>query len=1050
MENRTMTRHYSHLQRPSGRIHRAAVVVALLGSACSFGDTLEPYYSGGGPELSSLSVSEEQGNVGGQTTTISGSGFGEDLTLITVVFGSQNANILSVSDSSIDVLVPRGPVEGGWVDVTVGTADGQDRAEDVYHYDTRLGAEVDIFENQVAYISITNDYFSCGGGIGNVLTNPSLMAAYGWTEADIEGGIAGWEGPEDPKFSPWETFCNEGLTFGGYVGIDGRSELLEFPYPRLHTLYAGYRNGFGGNVDLSPGEWSVQVPPQEVIGVDLEGFYDDQRYEIDDFVVTNVDVREAVSGEDRAWCADLSALTDVGWDATGSSDEDGCEYRDFSTNAPFYKELEDCSGSNGKQYDLSEMQFCQADDYENTRSYRYEAEWPVGDYFFKGADSNGDLALMSPVTIQLDVPEAGIEGVQVVLPEAAVFRGEVGWNVDAFGTALQGALKGAYGLVGFSDTCADSDGDGESTAEDIAATVSWMPSEAKISTGDGVVGGRTYVRFSIQAAGFGWYGGEGAIMKATITVDDEYNVDEETGESTLAIPASVLYQVPTMLQDFGGFSSDGEESTTDECGEFIPDADIQFEWADPDVVNYGFVITQAERITEYAIEAEALRPEGAAASAPTPTLGFAYSTGDIGYTIFGTASDGSPSWLNPADGQTSCGDCADNDGDGWSDVNDPDCTVTDVDGDGISDADSSQLSEDNARFGLTSCNDLVDNDDDGDIDSEDDDCNRATDEESNCSDREDNDGDGWEDRDDIDCQEGGIGYEDGFSEFECNDDIDNDGDGAIDTEESECRRPTDRETNCNDGIDNDEDSLIDDADPECVDEFDGVENVRNSTDTTCNDGVDNDGDGWFDLEDPDCPTLLGEEIGLGTTECNDGIDNDLHGDIDRDDPTCERIGALGDESPAFSAGCADSSDNDSDGYTDGNDPDCEYAPFSLERLPYHEPGLYPGVPACYNGVDDDGNGDTDAADPDCVNFDGAPSGFVQAEDPAAPGCTNGVDDDEDSWVDFDDPDCDGGIEEVGFGGTECNDGVDNDDDTLIDAEDPDCSDADDFESDASP
>ena len=1042
MENRTMTRPFSHLPRPCGHTRRTAVAVALLGSACSFGDTLEPYYSGSAPELSSLSVTEELGNVGGQTTTISGSGFGDDPALITVVFGSQNARILALTDSTIEVEVPRGPVEGGWVDVTVGTATGQDRSEDAYHYDTRMGAEIDIFENQVAYISVTNDYFSCGGGIGNVLANPALLSAYGWSEDDIAAGASAWEGPDDPKFSPWETFCNEGLTFGGYVGIDGRSEMLEFPYPRLHTLYAGYRNGFGGNFDLSPNQWSVQVPSQDIIGVDLEAFYDDQRVEVDDFVITNVDVRNAKDADERAWCADLSALISVEWDGEGSSDSDGCEYRDFSTNAPFYKELSDCSGSNGKLYDISEMSFCQADDYENTRSYRYEAEWPVGEYFFKGTDSNGDLDALSPVTIRLDVPEADIDGVEIVLPEAAVFRGNVGWNVGVFGAGAQTALQGAYGLVGFSDSCADSDGDGQSTSADIAATVSWIPSEAEISTGDGIVGGRTYVRFSITAAGFGWFGGEGAVMKATITVDDHHNVDEETGVATLEIPAAVLYQVPSMLQNFGGVAGQTEDPVTDECGDFIPGAEIEFEWADPAVSNYGFVITQAERITEYAVEAGGdLILEGSSSSAPTPTLVFGYSTGDIGYTIFGSASDGTASWLNPADGQTSCGDCADNDGDGWSDVEDPDCIITDVDGDGISDATVDQLSEDNARFGLTSCNDLEDNDNDGDIDSEDEDCNRATDEESNCSDRTDNDGDGWEDRDDIDCQEGGAGYESGFSEFECNDDLDNDGDGLIDTEEAECRRPTDRETNCNDGIDNDEDSLIDESDPECLDEFDGIENERNNTDTTCNDGVDNDSDGWVDLEDPDCPTLLGEEVGFGITGCNDGIDNDLHGDIDRDDPTCVRVGALGDETPGFSAGCADSSDNDTDGYIDGNDPDCEYAPFSIERLQYHEPGLYPGIPACYNGIDDDGNGDTDAADPDCVNSAGEPSGFVQAEDPAAPGCTNGLDDDDDGWIDSDDPDCDGGIEELGLGLSDCNDGIDNDDDTFVDADDPDCVDA---------
>ncbi len=183
-----MTRQISILQRIGRQPHRAAIALALLGSACSFGDKLEPYYSGSAPEVSSLSVTEEQGNVGGQVTTVSGSGFGDDPSMVTVIFGSQNATIRSVSDSTIEVVVPRGPVEGGWVDVVVGTAGGQSRADDAYYYDTRMGADTDIFENQVAYISVTNDYFSCGGGIGNVQVNPALMGAYGWSPEEIEQG----------------------------------------------------------------------------------------------------------------------------------------------------------------------------------------------------------------------------------------------------------------------------------------------------------------------------------------------------------------------------------------------------------------------------------------------------------------------------------------------------------------------------------------------------------------------------------------------------------------------------------------------------------------------------------------------------------------------------------------------------------------------------------------------------------------------------------------------------------------------------------------------
>ena len=282
-----------------------------------------------------------------------------------------------------------------------------------------------------------------------------------------------------------------------------------------------------------------------------------------------------------------------------------------------------------------------------------------------------ELALFEPTTIQLDVPEAGIAGVQVELPEAAVFLGDTGWNTSYFSPSANTQTKGIYGLLGFQDTCADSDNDGDTTSADIAATVTWRPSQVELTEGDGITGARTFVRFTVTAAGFGWYGGEGAVMKATITVDDFHNTDFGDEDdpyddvSTLEIPASVLYQVPSMVQDFGGLNipEDAGAELYDECGEFAPGADIQFEWAKSDVVNYGFVITQVERVTEYAVEAPDLGGD----------LVFAYSSGDIGYTVFGTASDGSASWLNPVDGSSTCGDCNDSDDDGWADAEDPDC-----------------------------------------------------------------------------------------------------------------------------------------------------------------------------------------------------------------------------------------------------------------------------------------------------------------------------------------------------------------------------------------
>ncbi len=1023
---------------------RCAVLLALLASGCSFGDTLETYYAKNNVAVSGIDVTSEAGNIGGQTAVLTGSGFGSDANAVTVVFGSQNATVVSATDSSITVVVPRGPIEGGAVDISVGTAGGQATLADAYFYDTRLGDGVevvsddgpeDVFADEIAYIAVTNDYFSCGGGIGNIWANPDLLLAYGWTAEQVAEGPSLWTGTDDLSvYSPYETFCNEGLTFGSPVGIDGRAEQLEFKYPRLHSLFAGYRNGFGGNFDVSPNKWSVQVPSQDIATFDIENFYAELRTEINDFVITNVDVQEL--SENVEWCADMSAMAEGTLIPTdGATDPDGCAYGELSINGPYYEPI-DCNASMAKRYNLSEMKFCQADDYENTRSYRYEAEWPVGEYFFKGKNADGQLDMFAPARIRIDVPEAGITNQEVVLPEAAVFRGTTGWNTDVFGLGATSSLIGIYGLTGFKDTCADSDEDGVTSGMDTAAVIQWKPSSTELSVGGDVVGGRTYVRFTVTAAGFGWYGGEGAVLKATISVPDNHNVDE-SGISTLEIPASVMYQIPSMLQNFGGIAPLGTDSIQDTCGDIIPGAEVKFEWASPEVVNYGFVITQIERITEYAVYSAAL--DG--------NLVFAYSTGDIGYTVFGSASDGTASWLNPAEGGTTCGDCTDNDGDGWTDGEDVDCQPQDLDGDRIPDEDPVMLVEDNRTFGRASCNDGEDNDNDGDIDSADSDCDSPLDEESDCADRLDNDEDGYTDRDDPDCSEAGVGYENGFSDFECNDGIDNDGDGAIDADEPECGSAVNFETNCNDGEDNDGDALVDGDDPECQDSLDGVENHVDNTDTSCNDGADNDGDGWVDLNDPDCPTLLGEEVGFGTTECNDGIDNDGNGDIDTEDVTCLRFGALSDEAPTLTAACADSSDNDGDGYIDGHDPDCEYPPFSLERELFHEPGRYPNVPACYNGVDDDIDGNTDAADPDCVNGSGEPSGFIRAEDADRPGCTNGADDDADGWTDIADPDCASGDDEVGFGATECNDGVDNDSDGAIDGDDVDCADASDVEAD---
>ena len=96
----------------------------LLFAAC---DNRQPYYdSEGAVSIYGVSVESESGNIGGAEIEVSGSGFGTDANGVTVMFGNQNADVLSATDSVLTVRVPHGPIGGGAVDVRVGNAEGQD------------------------------------------------------------------------------------------------------------------------------------------------------------------------------------------------------------------------------------------------------------------------------------------------------------------------------------------------------------------------------------------------------------------------------------------------------------------------------------------------------------------------------------------------------------------------------------------------------------------------------------------------------------------------------------------------------------------------------------------------------------------------------------------------------------------------------------------------------------------------------------------------------------------------------------------------------------
>ncbi len=317
---------------------------------------------------------------------------------------------------------------------------------------------------------------------------------------------------------------------------------------------------------------------------------------------------------------------------------------------------------------------------------------------------------------------------------------------------------------------------------------------------------------------------------------------------------------------------------------------------------------------------------------------------------------------------TPCLNGEDDDGDGWTDADDPDCSAGDQ--------------ERGTRETLP-CNDGEDNDGDGFIDADDPECVTATttSESDPCSDGEDNDADGYTDDDDPDCATGD--EELGFGDTECNDGVDNDGDGDTDVDDAHCADAFDDMElidPCLNGEDDDLDGWTDDDDPDCRNDGvyernatsayacnDGVDNdgdgdtdvddagCTSGTDdaeaNACEDGVDNDADGWTDLADPGCSAPLDDtEGGFGSSPCNDGVDNDGDGAIDRADPDCEDADFYTEADQ-----CSDTYDNDGDGWADRDDPDCASG---TEEVGY-------GTTECNDGVDNDGDGDTDDDDAAC-------------------------------------------------------------------------------------
>ena len=120
------------------------------------------YYDGDPPTISGIGgESSTLGNLGGAEIALQGSGFGDDPTAVVVQFGSQNAEIVAVSDTELTLIVPNGPIEGGPVDVKDGTEGVAAVAEGRYTYEVGAGCD-----GEATYVHGTDSYYSGYGCAG--------------------------------------------------------------------------------------------------------------------------------------------------------------------------------------------------------------------------------------------------------------------------------------------------------------------------------------------------------------------------------------------------------------------------------------------------------------------------------------------------------------------------------------------------------------------------------------------------------------------------------------------------------------------------------------------------------------------------------------------------------------------------------------------------------------------------------------------------------------------------------------------------------------------
>jgi hypothetical protein len=297
------------------------------------------YYDGDPPTISGIGgESSTLGNLGGAEIVLQGSGFGDDPAAVVVQFGSQNAEIVAVSNTELTLIVPNGPIEGGAVDVKVATEGGVAVAEGLYTYE--VGA---LYDGEASYVHVNDYYYSCYGG------------------AAVDGAGVG---------------C-QNVIYLGNTGLVGDAAFYDFVFPRVHTPNIGFYSG----TDLSPGVWGVTTPAYTLFTSGVS----ELRQNVPNFKLVN----PVMEGEE--WCADLSSLAAWTWNGTDTLDP-----VTLRADGDLLSEAPDCSVPNTRLYNQGELNFCEVSEYQENHSNDYQAEWPVGAPFFVPAGEGGDVSTGLP------------------------------------------------------------------------------------------------------------------------------------------------------------------------------------------------------------------------------------------------------------------------------------------------------------------------------------------------------------------------------------------------------------------------------------------------------------------------------------------------------------------------------------------------------------------------------------------------------------------------------------------------------------------------------